>query len=224
MTDSGPARIGISLDVKPHAYDPAANPELFEGVLSRRLLAFFIDVVIIAVPVMAAAIVIFLFGIVTLGLGWMLFWLLSPASVIWALAYYGLTMGSAASATIGMRAMDIEIRTWYGAPAYFLLGAVHAVVYWVSVSVLTPFILLVGLFNGRRRLLHDILVGTVLINNPSRAASLRARCADPNASMIDGPHDHSPLTRGRCRAILGGGRIRGRPRRNGEPPRDPALA
>jgi len=95
--------------------------------------------------------------------------------VIWALAYYGMTMGSAASATIGMRAMAIEIRTWYGAPAYFLLGAVHAVVYWVSVSVLTPFILLVGLFNTRRRLLHDILVGMVLINNPARAASLRAR-------------------------------------------------
>jgi uncharacterized RDD family membrane protein YckC len=175
MTDSGPARIGISLDVKPHAYDPAANPELFEGVLSRRLVAFFIDVIIIAVPVMAAAIFIFLFGIVTLGLGWMLFWLLSPASVVWALAYYGMTMGSAASATIGMRAMAIEIRTWYGAPAYFVLGAVHAIVYWVSVSVLTPFILLVGLFNTRRRLLHDILVGTVLINNPARAASLRAQ-------------------------------------------------
>ena len=175
MTDSGPARIGISLDVKPHAYDPAANPDLFEGVLSRRLVAFFIDVIIIAVPVMAAAIFIFLFGIVTLGLGWMLFWLLSPASVVWALAYYGMTMGSAASATIGMRAMAIEIRTWYGAPAYFVLGAVHGIVYWVSVSVLTPFILLVGLFNTRRRLLHDILVGTVLINNPARAASLRAR-------------------------------------------------
>jgi uncharacterized RDD family membrane protein YckC len=175
MTDSGPARIGFSLDVKPHAYDPAANPELFEGVLSRRLLAFFIDVIIIAVPVIAAAIFIFLFGIVTLGLGWMLFWLLSPASIVWALFYYGLTMGSAASATIGMRAMGLEIRTWYGAPAYFLLGAVHAVVYWVSVSVLTPLILLVGLFNTRRRLLHDMLVGTVLINNPERAASLRAR-------------------------------------------------
>ena len=175
MTNSEPRGVGVSIELKPHAYDPAANPELFEGVLSRRLLAFFIDVVIIAVPVMAAAIVIFLFGIVTLGLGWMLFWLLSPASVIWALVYYGLTMGSAASATIGMRAMDIEIRTWYGAPAYFLLGAVHAIVYWVSVSVLTPLILLVGLFNTRRRLLHDILVGTVLINNPSRTASLRAR-------------------------------------------------
>ena len=42
-------------------------------MLSRRLMAFFIDAIIIAVPVMAAAIVIFLFGIVTLGLGWMLF-------------------------------------------------------------------------------------------------------------------------------------------------------
>jgi len=175
MTDSGPARIGVSLDVKPHAYDPIANPELITGVLSRRLVAFFIDVIIIAVPVVAAAIFIFLFGIVTLGLGWLLFWLLSPASVIWALAYYGLTMGSAASATIGMRAMDIEIRTWYGAPAYVLLGAVHAVVYWVTISVLTPLILLVGLFNTRRRLLHDMLVGTVVINNPARAASLRAR-------------------------------------------------
>ena len=108
------------------------------------------------------------------GLGWALFWLLSPASVIWALVYYGLTFGSPASATLGMRAMDIEMRTWYGAPAYFVLGAVHAVVFWISVSVLTPFILLVGFFNARRRLLHDMLVGTVVINNAARAASLRA--------------------------------------------------
>ncbi len=174
MTDSGPARIGISLDVKPHAYDPVANPELFEGVLARRLMAFLIDLIVLAIPLIVTAIFILLFGLMTFGLGWMLFWLLSPASVVWALLYYGLTMGSAASATVGMRAMDLEIRTWYGAPAYFLLGAVHAVVYWVSVSVLTPLILLVGLFNGRRRLLHDMLVGTVVINNPARAASLRA--------------------------------------------------
>jgi len=52
---------------------------------------------------------------------------------------------------------------------------VHAIVYWVSVSFLTPFIALVGLFNARRRLLHDIAVGTVVINNPGRAEALRAR-------------------------------------------------
>jgi uncharacterized RDD family membrane protein YckC len=175
MTDSGPSRIGISLDVKPHVYDPAANPELFEGVLTRRVVAFVIDLFIISIPLVAASMFIFVFGLVTFGLGWMLFWLLSPASVIWALLYYGLTLGSTASATVGMRAMDLEMRTWYGAPAYFLLGAVHAVVYWVSVSVLTPLILVVGFFNARRRLLHDMLVGTVLINNPARTASLRGR-------------------------------------------------
>ena len=175
MTDSGSSPLGISLDAKPHAYDPVVNPELFEGVLSRRAVAFIIDLIIIAVPVMAAAIFIFVFGLVTLGLGWMLFWLLSPASIIWALFYYGLTLGGTASATIGMRAMEIEMRTWYGAPAYFVLGAVHAILYWLTVSFLTPFILLAGLFDARRRLLHDMLLGTVLINNPARAAMLRTR-------------------------------------------------
>jgi uncharacterized RDD family membrane protein YckC len=93
--------------------------------------------------------------------------------VLWALAYYGITLGSPASATIGMRVMDIEIRTWYGAPAYFVLGAVHAIVFWITVSALTPLVLLVCLFNGRRRLLHDLLVGTVIINNETRSAMLR---------------------------------------------------
>ena len=161
--------------MKPHAYDPVTNPELFEGVLVRRVVAFIIDLIIIAIPLVAAWMFIFVFGLITLGLGWGLFWLLSPASVVWALFYYGYTIGSPASATIGMRAMEIEMRTWYGAPAYFVLGAVHAVVYWISVSVLTPFIVLVGFFNARRRLLHDMLIGTILINNTNRAASLRGR-------------------------------------------------
>jgi uncharacterized RDD family membrane protein YckC len=173
MTDSGPRRIGVSIELKPHAYDPRANPELFEGVLARRCMAFLIDLVILAVPVLFAAIFIFIFGLLTLGLGWGLYAVFYPAMVIWAVVYYGMTFGSAASATVGMRVMDIEMRTWYGAPAYFVLGAVHAVVYWLTVSFLTPFILLVAFFNDRRRLLHDMLVGTVVINNAARAQSLR---------------------------------------------------
>ena len=89
------------------------------------------------------------------------------------LIYYGLTLGGPASATIGMRMVDLEMRTWYGAPAYFVLGAVHAIGYWLTVTFLTPFILLVALFNDRRRLLHDMLVGTIVINNPARAEALR---------------------------------------------------
>ncbi len=65
------------------------------------------------------------------------------------------------------------MRTWYGAPAYFVLGAVHAIAFWFSISALTPFVLLVCFFNERRRLLHDIVLGTVVINNAERAAALR---------------------------------------------------
>ena len=164
----------MPIDIKPHAYDPATNPELFEGVLPRRVVAFVIDFILIAVPIVLAAMFIFAFGLVTLGLGWALYWLLSPGSVIWALVYFGATLGGPNSATVGMRIMDLEMRTWYGAPSYFVLGAVHAIVFWFSVSALTPFILLVCFFNERRRLLHDILLGTVVINSPARAAALRS--------------------------------------------------
>jgi uncharacterized RDD family membrane protein YckC len=163
----------MSMDIKPHAFDPDLNPELFEGVLARRVLAFFIDFVVISIPVVLAAVFIFVFGIITLSLGWALYGLLAPASVVWALVYFGLTLGGARSATIGMRMLDLEMRTWYGAPAYFVLGAVHAIGFWLSVSALTPFVVLVAFFNRRRRLLHDIVLGTVVINNPQRAGQLR---------------------------------------------------
>ena len=144
------------------------HPELFRGVLTRRFFAFLIDLVVLSVPVILACLFIAVFGVVTLGLGWALFWLVSPASIIWALVYFGASLGGPHSATIGMRLMDLEMRTWYGAPSYFVLGAMHAVLFWVSVSFLSPLVVLVGLFNGRRRLLHDILLGTVVINSSVR--------------------------------------------------------
>ena len=162
-SDSSPA-------IKPHAYDPITNPELFSGVLSRRIVAFFIDVILIVAPVVAATILIVIFGIITLGLGLILLWPLHAAAIIWAILYYGFTLGGSASATIGMRVMDLQMRTWYGAPAYFVLGAVHAIAFWISVTMLSPLVLLVGLFTPRKQLLHDLLLGTVVINSPVRAA------------------------------------------------------
>jgi uncharacterized RDD family membrane protein YckC len=173
MATSEPKRLGVSIELKPHAYDPVTSPELFEGVVARRVVAFLIDFLILSIPVVFVSMFIFVVGIVTFGLGFLFYALLWPAMVIWAIAYYGLTLGSPTSATIGMRAMDIEMRTWYGAPSYFVLGAVHAVVFWVTVSMITPLVLLVCLFNERRRCLHDMLVGTVVINNQARAAALR---------------------------------------------------
>ncbi len=162
-------RSGGGFDAQPHAYDPYTQPDLFRGVLIRRVVAFVIDLIVLSIPVVLAVIFIAIFGVVTLGLGWMLFWLVSPFSVIWALVYYGTSLGGPHSATLGMRAMDLQLRTWYGAPGYFVLGAVHAVLFWVSISVFAP-VLLVGLFNARKRLLHDIVLGTVVINRSARIA------------------------------------------------------
>jgi uncharacterized RDD family membrane protein YckC len=160
--------------VPPHAFDPWTQPELFRGVLTRRVFAFLIDLVVLSIPVILAYVFIAVFGLITLGLGWLLFWLVWPASVIWAIIYYGASLGGPHSATLGMRVMDLELRTWYGAPGYFILGAMHAVLFWISVSMLTPLVLLIGLFNGRRRLLHDIILGTIVINS-----SVRTQVAQP---------------------------------------------
>ncbi|RZA11028.1 MAG: RDD family protein [Proteobacteria bacterium] len=151
----------------------AARPELYRGVLTKRFFAFLIDLMILSLPIVLASIFIALFGFVTLGLGWALFWLISPLSIVWALLYYGLSLGGPHSATVGMRTLGLEFRSWSGEPGYFLLGVAHAVLFWVSISLLTPFIVLVGLFNGRRRLLHDLLLGTVMINTPVRPVTLQ---------------------------------------------------
>jgi uncharacterized RDD family membrane protein YckC len=97
-----------------------------------------------------------------------------PASVIWAIIYYGASLGGPHSATLGMRAMDLELRTWYGAAGYFVLGAMHGVLFWISVSMLTPLVVLIGPFNSRRRLLHDFILGTIIINS-----SVRTQVAQP---------------------------------------------
>ena len=111
---SGPSRDG--------AYDPYANPGLFSGVLTRRAIAFLIDLIVISIPVILAVIFIAVFGLVTLGLGWGLFWLVSPATVIWPIVYYGMSLGGPHSATWGMRVMNLQMRTLSGSPGYFVLG------------------------------------------------------------------------------------------------------
>ena len=148
----------------PHAYDPWLQPDLFAGVLTKRFFAFLIDLLVLSIPIVLMSIFILIFGVITLGLGWFLFGLLSPIAVVWALIYYGASLGGVHGATVGMRMMGIQMRTRTGDRPYFMLGIIHAILYWASVSLLTPFIVLVGLFNGRRQLLHDLVLGTVFIN------------------------------------------------------------
>lgn len=160
MTDSNQAASGTPGAMRP-IYDAAAYPDLFDGILSKRIVAFVIDAVLIVALMVPGALMILLLGVVTLGLAWLLF----PALfAIVALGYVGLTLGGPASATLGMRATGIAMRTWNGSRAFPLLAVMHALIFWFSVGLLTPLILLVGLFTERRQLLHDLLLGVVVAN------------------------------------------------------------
>ena len=93
-TAGGPVRPGA------FAYDSRSAPELFDGVLSKRIVAFIVDAIIIVALMIPAVLVLTVVGFVTLGLAWLLF----PALfAIVALGYVALTLGGRNSATVGMR-------------------------------------------------------------------------------------------------------------------------
>ena len=48
--------------VPPHAFDPYLQPELFRGVLTRRVFAFLIDLVVLSIPVILGYLFIAVFG------------------------------------------------------------------------------------------------------------------------------------------------------------------
>jgi uncharacterized RDD family membrane protein YckC len=164
---------------KQHAYEPSRSPELFEGVIMRRLFAFFVDRLIVMTLTLMLVVIIGLLGVFTFGLAWGLFVIIPSFYILAELIYVGWTIGSKQSATLGMRFFEIEMRTWYGASAYMLLGIFHFIVF-AFITSLGIFSLLgivglivVPLLDSRRRTLQDILCGVVIINNAKRAAILK---------------------------------------------------
>jgi uncharacterized RDD family membrane protein YckC len=131
----------------------------YEGVLTRRVFAFLLDYLIVALLTIPFAILIAIFGILTLGLGWMLFGILVPAV---ALVYVWNTLGGRNQATVGMRMMGIRLERLDGNRVDGMLAVVHSVLFWGLNVVLTPLILLATLFTDRKRTVHDLLLGTVV--------------------------------------------------------------
>jgi uncharacterized RDD family membrane protein YckC len=136
----------------------------YEGVRSRRIMAFLIDYLIIGLLIIPFAIVVAILGVITLGLGWMLFSILGP---IVALLYVWNTMGGPNQATVGMKMMGIQLQRLDGKPVDGLLAVVHTVLFWAANVILTPLILLAPLFLERKRTVHDLLLGTVVIRSDS---------------------------------------------------------
>lgn len=147
------------------AYDPDLHPGLYRDVLARRIVAFIIDAIVVGLLMIPVFLVMLVLTVITFGLAWVL---MPPAFVVVALAYIAYTLGGPASATVGQRVMGIELRAGTGMRLCPLLAIIHACLFWVSMT-LTPLILLVGMFNTRKRLLHDILTGTVMLDSDALA-------------------------------------------------------
>jgi uncharacterized RDD family membrane protein YckC len=143
------------------APDPLTDQRLYDGVRTRRVLAFLLDVVILAILTFLVGVVVFFLGVVTLGLGWLLYAILWPAV---ALVYCAFTLGGPNSATPGMRAFGLEMRTLDGGRMNPVLAMIHSVLFYASISLLTPLVLLVSLIADRKRLLQDLIIGTVVVN------------------------------------------------------------
>ena len=131
----------------------------YDGVRTRRVLAFLIDYLIVGLLLIPFAILVFFIGLLTLGIGWALFGVLAPAV---ALIYVWNTLGGPNQATTGMQLMGIRLDRLNGDPIDGMTAVVHSVLLWAGNVILTPLILLVTLFADRKRALHDLLLGTVV--------------------------------------------------------------
>lgn len=142
--------------------DPFTGESLFDGIRSKRVLAYLIDVAIIVLAVVALWFVGAFAVVLTLGLAKPL---LVLATALLPLAYHTWTIGGPRHATFGMRALDLKVVCWNGNSPDYLQAALQTVVFYISLSVTSVLILLVALFNDRGRCLHDYLSGCVVIND-----------------------------------------------------------
>jgi uncharacterized RDD family membrane protein YckC len=151
--------------------EPFASPGYFRGVLVRRVFAYWIDLLCIGLLIGLAWIALWMLAIASLGL-------LSPLLLLLGLIpvlYHTLTIGGPGSATPGMRLTGVEVRSWTGERPSYLQAFVQTILFYVTVYPTWSLVLLIALFERRRRTLHDILAGTLVIRTSPEAELLTAR-------------------------------------------------
>jgi uncharacterized RDD family membrane protein YckC len=147
----------------PATYDDIRiDPRQLDGVRTRRILAFLVDYAIVLLLVVVAAVVVGFLGVLTLGLAWLLYPVLG---LVVALFYVGTTMGGPNQATPGMRFFSIRIERDDGSPIDGITAIVHAIIFWVSNIMFTMLPLLISLFSPKKKLIQDILLGTVIVRS-----------------------------------------------------------
>lgn len=148
--------------------DAWAHPEYFEGITVKRIIAYALDVVAVTALAVAVWFAGFILGILSFGI---LFPIQALAVALVPLAYHTLLIAGARSSTLGMRIMGIKVMSIAldaeargGRPTLFQ-AMILTVAFYGSMALTGSLILLVTLFNSRRRTMHDWLAGTVVVND-----------------------------------------------------------
>lgn len=146
--------------------DPETAPELFDSVLSRRVLAFVIDTVALAFIATVIALVGGIAGFFTFGLAWLALPVIIPLAVLF---YYAATLGSPMRATLGMSLMDIVLVPARGYPLDGWKILIHPIVFWITVWIAWPVSLVVALLTPRRQMVQDLVTGTLMLRRSPMA-------------------------------------------------------
>ena len=158
----------------PRLPDPESSPELFDGLLTRRSIAFVIDLIAMGVLILAFTFVGLIAGLLTFGLAWLALLVVVPASIVF---YYVITLGSSRRATLGMQMMDLVLTPTRGQPLDGWMALIHAGVFWITAWISLPLSLLFTLFTPRRQMLHDLVTGTLMVRRSPMVRHWRAQSA-----------------------------------------------
>ena len=141
---------------------------LTRDVWPRRIVAFVIDMIVIAILAAALSWTIFVFGVLTLGLGfiaWHLMPLVPPL-------YYVITLRGRSAATPGQRLLGLTVRRDLSlTPPNLAEALTWTLLLGLSIALSFAPMLLV-LVAKRHRAAHDILSGLVVVNNAALGPSL----------------------------------------------------
>lgn len=137
-----------------------ADPQRYEGILMRRFCAAIVDFVLASVLSTVLWLATCMASIVTLGLLAVPAILLAPVVIHVAMSSY--LMAGAHGATIGMRAFGLRVVNLEGGKIDHVQAFLMVAMYYATITVFFP-VLAVGFFTQRARLLHDIVVGTVVV-------------------------------------------------------------
>jgi uncharacterized RDD family membrane protein YckC len=118
-----------------------------------------------------AAALWFALGLLTLVTFGLLFPLQIAALALLPLAYHTLFLAYRGQ-TLGMAALDVEVRAWTGRRPDLFQAFVQTALFYLTVALTSWLILLVALFNDRRRTLHDYLAGTLAVRRSARLGTV----------------------------------------------------